>query len=291
MDIFTQEAYMINKEIVKEYFLIALGTLIVAFGVYYFMVPENLATGGVSGLSIVLSNYISFPISLINFILNIILLIVGFIFLGKEFGGKTIFSVFFLSFFMYIMEIVYPATKPVTDEILLNLLCGIVIAAMGLSIVFNQNASTGGTDIIAKIFSKYFNMNMGTGLMAADIVVVISAFFTYGIKTGTVGAFGWFINGLVVNYFIDGFSIKNEVVIISEKHAEIKQYIFDKLDRGVTVYKAEGGYTSDEKEIIVTILDRKEYFVLKNQLKHIDPGVFVIVRTVQEVYGFGFSKF
>lgn len=282
---------MISKEIVKEYFLIALGTLIVAFGVYYFMVPENLATGGVSGLSIVLSNYISIPISLINFILNIILLIVGFIFLGKEFGGKTIFSVFFLSFFMYIMEIVYPATKPVTDEILLNLLCGIVIAAMGLSIVFNQNASTGGTDIIAKIFSKYFNMNMGTGLMAADIVVVISAFFTYGIKTGTVGAFGWFINGLVVNYFIDGFSIKNEVVIISEKHAEIKQYIFDKLDRGVTVYKAEGGYTSDEKEIIVTILDRKEYFVLKNQLKHIDPGVFVIVRTVQEVYGFGFSKF
>jgi uncharacterized membrane-anchored protein YitT (DUF2179 family) len=291
MDTFTQEAYMINKEIIKEYFLIALGTLIVAFGVYYFMVPENLATGGVSGLSIVLSNYISIPISLINFILNIILLIVGFIFLGKEFGGKTIFSVFFLSFFMYIMEIVYPATKPVTDEILLNLLCGIVIAAMGLSIVFNQNASTGGTDIIAKIFSKYFNMNMGTGLMAADIVVVISAFFTYGIKTGTVGAFGWFINGLVVNYFIDGFSIKNEVVIISEKHAEIKQYIFEKLDRGVTVYKAEGGYTSDEKEIIVTILDRKEYFVLKNQLKHIDPGVFVIVRTVQEVYGFGFSKF
>lgn len=282
---------MINKEIAKEYFLIALGTLIVAFGVYYFMVPENLATGGVSGLSIVLSNYISIPISLINFILNIILLIVGFIFLGKEFGGKTIFSVFFLSFFMYIMEIVHPATKPVTDEILLNLLCGIVIAAMGLSIVFNQNASTGGTDIVAKIFSKYFNMNMGTGLMAADIVVVISAFFTYGIKTGTVGAFGWFINGLVVNYFIDGFSVKNEVVIISEKHAEIKQYIFDKLDRGVTVYKAEGGYTSDEKEIIVTILDRKEYFVLKNQLKHIDPGVFVIVRTVQEVYGFGFSKF
>ncbi len=282
---------MISKEIIKEYFLIALGTLIVAFGVYYFMVPENLATGGVSGLSIVLSNYISIPISLINFVLNVILLIVGFIFLGKEFGGKTIFSVFFLSFFMYIMEVVHPATKPVTDEILLNLLCGIVIAAMGLSIVFNQNASTGGTDIVAKIFSKYFNMNMGTGLMAADVVVVVSAFFTYGIKTGTVGALGWFINGLVVNYFIDGFSIKNEVVIISEKHAEIKQYIFDKLDRGVTVYKAEGGYTSDEKEIIVTILDRKEYFVLKNQLKHIDPGVFVIVRTVQEVYGFGFSKF
>lgn len=280
-----------NKETFKEYLFIAIGTLIVAFGIYYFMVPENLATGGVSGLSIVLSNYVDIPISFINFILNIILLIVGFIFLGKEFGGKTIFSIFFLSLFMYIMEIVHPAVKPVTDEILLNLICGIVLTAMGLSIVFNQNASTGGTDIIAKILNKFFNMDIGAGLMAADVIVVLSAFFTYGIQTGTIGAFGWFLNGIVVNYFIDGFSVKNEVVIISEKHEEIKQYIFSKLDRGVTVYKAEGGYTSDEKEIIVTILARREYFVLKNQLKHIDPNVFVIVRTVQEVYGFGFTKF
>lgn len=282
---------MVNKQIFKEYFFIALGTLIVAFGIYYFMVPENLAAGGVSGLAIVLSNYIAIPISFINFILNIILLIVGFIFLGREFGGKTIFSVFFLSFSMYVMESFYPATKPVTDEILLNLICGIVISAMGLSIVFNQNASTGGTDIIAKILNKYFNMDIGNGLMAADIVVVISAFFTYGLQTAVVGAFGWFLNGVIVNYFIDGFSVKNEVVIISDKPEEIKQYIFSKLDRGVTVYKAEGGYTNDKKDVIVTILERKEYFVLKKELKNIDHNVFVIVRTVQEVYGFGFSKF
>lgn len=280
-----------NRETVKEYIFIAFGTMIVAFGVYYFLVPENLAPGGISGLSIVLSNYVSIPISLINFILNVILLIVGFIFLGKEFGGKTILSVFFLSFFMFIMETIHPATKPVTDEILLNLICGIVLSAMGLSIVFNQNASTGGTDIIAKILNKYAHMDIGTGLMAADVFVVLSAFLTYGIQTGTVGAFGWFLNGVVVNYFIDGFSVKNEVVIISEHHEKIKQYIFDRLDRGVTVYKAEGGYTNEQKEIIVTILARKEYFVLKNQLKHIDPNVFVIVRTVQEVYGSGFSKF
>ena len=280
-----------SKQTLKEYFFIAAGSFFVSVGVYYFMVPENLATGGISGLSIVLSNYINIPISIINFSLNLILFIMGFIFLGKEFGGKTIFSVVFISLFMYLMETFFPVSKPVTDEILLNLICGIVLSAIGLSIVFNQNASTGGTDIVAKILNKYFNMDMGKGLMAADVIVVALAFFTYGVQTGIVGAFGWFLNGVVVNYFLDGFSVKNEVVIISNKHDEIKNYIFDKLDRGVTLYKAEGGYTNEEKDIIVTILDRKEYYILKRQLKIIDPDVFVTVRTVQEVYGFGFSKF
>jgi len=289
--IYIVEVIKINRQILKEYFFIAIGSFFVALGVYYFMVPENLATGGVSGLSIVLNNYINIPISFINFFLNFMLFILGFIFLGKEFGGKTIFSVIFLSLFMYLMETFFPVSSPVTDEILLNLICGIVISAIGLSIVFNQNASTGGTDIVAKILNKYFNMDIGKGLMTADVIVVALAFFTYGVQTGIVGAFGWFLNGVVVNYFLDGFSVKNEVVIISDKPDEIKKYIFDKLDRGVTLYKAEGGYTNEEKDIIVTILDRKQYYILKKQLKIIDPKVFVTVRTVQEVYGFGFSKF
>ncbi len=282
---------MFKKGIVKDALFIALGSFIVALGVYYFMVPENLATGGISGLSIVLHSYLSLPISITNFILNTVLLIVSFFFLGKEFGGKTIMSVSFMSLSMYLMEFFLPATSPVTDEVLLNLMCGIVISAIGLSIVFNHNASTGGTDIIAKILNKYFNMDMGKGLMAADIIVVILAFFTYGIQTGIIGAFGWFLNGIVVNYFIDGFSVKNEVVIITRKPEVVKNYIFEKLDRGVTIYKAQGGYTNEEKDIIVTILARREYYILKNMLKKLDEESFVIVRTVQEVYGFGFSKF
>lgn len=282
---------MFKKGIIKDTLFIALGSFIVALGVYYFMVPENLATGGISGLSIVLHSYLSLPISITNFILNTVLLIVSFFFLGKEFGGKTIVSVSFMSLSMYLMELFLPATKPVTDEVLLNLMCGIVISAIGLSIVFNHNASTGGTDIIAKILNRYFNMDMGKGLMAADIIVVILAFFTYGIQTGIIGAFGWFLNGIVVNYFIDGFSVKNEVVIITRKPEVIKNYIFEKLDRGVTIYKAQGGYTNEEKDIIVTILARREYYILKNMLKRLDEESFVIVRTVQEVYGFGFSKF
>lgn len=282
---------MINKQSLKEYFLIAVGTFIAAAGIYYFMVPENLATGGISGFAIVINNYVPFSISSINFVLNILLLIIGFIFIGSDFGGKTIFSVAVFSVCMFLMEGLYPATRPATDEILLNLICGIIISAMGLSLVFNQNASTGGTDIIARVFNKYFNFDMGTALMAADVIVVALAFLTYGLKTGVIGAFGWFLNGVVVNYFIDGFSIKREVVIITRHPQKIKKFIFDTIDRGVTVYKAEGGYTSEQKDIIVTILAKSEYFALKKQLKNLDPEVFVIVRNVQEVLGIGFQKF
>lgn len=281
---------MINKQIVKEYILTAIGTFVVAFGVYYFLVPENLAAGGVSGLAIVINNYVPFSISSINFVLNIFLLIVGFLFIGSEFGGKTIFSVVVFSISMFMMESAYPAAQPVTDEILLNLISGIVISALGLSVVFNQNASTGGTDILAKIFNKYFNLDMGTGLMAADIIVVISALFTYGLKTGMVGAFGWFLNGIVINYFIDGLSIKREVVIITKNPIEVKDFIISKIDRGVTIYKAEGGYTNESKDIIVTTVAKNEYFVLKKELKNLDPDVFVIVRNVHEVIGVGFQK-
>jgi len=281
---------MINKQTIKEYILTAIGTFIVVFGVYYFLVPENLATGGVSGLAIVINNYVPFSISAINFVLNVILLIVGFLFIGSEFGGKTIFSVVIFSLSMFIMEHAFPAAQPVTDEILLNLICGIVISAMGLSVVFNQNASTGGTDILAKIFNKYFNLDMGTGLMAADIIVVVSALFTYGLKTGIIGAFGWFLNGVVINYFIDGLSIKREVVIITKNPIEVKDFIISKIDRGVTIYKAEGGYTNEIKDIIVTTVAKNEYFVLKKELKNLDPEVFVTVRNVHEVIGFGFQK-
>ncbi len=282
---------MVNKQMIQEYFLTAVGTFLAALGIYYFLVPENLATGGVSGLAIVINNYVPLPISSINLVLNVILLIIGFIFIGSEFGGKTIFSVALFSLFMFIMEKAYPATNPVTNEILLNLICGITISAMGLSIVFNQNASTGGTDIIAKILNRYFNMDIGKSLMTADIIVVVSAFFTYGLSTGIVGAFGWFLNGLVINYFIDGLSIKREVVIITKRPLEVKNFIFSKIDRGVTVYKAEGGYTNEKKDIIVTILAKNEYFTLKKELKVLDPEVFLIVRNVHEVLGIGFQKF
>lgn len=280
---------MKHKKNIKEYFMVALGTFLVAIGIFYFMAPQKLAAGGVSGFSIVLTSYIPLPISAVTFIINSILLIIGFIFIGKEFGGKTILSVLLLSFYLFLMESFYPISEPVTDQILVNLFCGVIISGAGLSIVFNQNASTGGTDIIAKILNKYFGINMGTGLLIADAFVVSSAVFTFGLSKGLIGALGWFVNGITINYFIDGLTVKKEVVIISDKSEEIKNFIFSEIDRGVTIYKAQGGYTNDQKNIVVTVVAKNEYVILKKEIAIIDKNAFVLVKSIHEVLGDGFE--
>lgn len=280
-----------NKKTFFEYFFTALGTLITAIGIFYFLAPQNLAIGGVTGFSIVMTNYINLPISAITLLTNIVLLILGFIFIGREFGGKTIFSVIMLSVYLNTMENFFPVSEPLTNEIILNLTIGILLFAIGLAIVFNQNASTGGTDILAKILNKYFNLNFGTGLLVADAIIVFLAIMTFGLEHGLLGGLGWFLKGMAINYFIDGLNMKKEVVIISTKPETIKQLIFDKIKRGVTVYKAQGGYTNENKDIIVTALAKSEYFALKKELKEVDPKVFVLVRNVQDIFGMGFQEF
>lgn len=282
---------MKTRETVKEYFFIALGTLITTIGVYYFMAPQNIVTGGVSGLAIVIYHYTALPMSFITLILNAILLVLGFIFLGKEFGVKTVYSSILFSFFMYIMETFFPATQSLTDLLWLDLVMAVIISSFGLSIVFNQNASTGGTDILARMLNKYLNVEIGTGLLLADAVVVGSSLIAFNLKTSLVGAFGWFLAGITINFFIDGFTIKKEVTIMSENPEKIKNYILNDLSRGLTVYDAKGGFTNNDKEIIVSVLDNQEYFALKKALRQIDPHVFLIVRTVHEVLGEGFSQF
>ena len=278
-----------KKELVKEYLMIALGTFITCVGVYYFMVPQDIVTGGVSGLAIVIHHVIPMPISLITFILNAVLLVMGFIFLGKEFGVKTIFSTVLFSFFIYLMETFTPLNGSLTDILWLDLVMAVIISSYGLCIVFNQNASTGGTDILARMFNKYFNMDLGNGLLLADVVVVTGAIFVFGLKTALVGIFGWFLAGLSINYFIDGFNVKKEITITSNHPEEIKNYILHTLGRGLTTYEGKGGYTKENKEVIITVLERNQYSKLRLAIKEIDPTCFMIVRTVHEVMGEGFS--
>ncbi|MEG3006507.1 MAG: YitT family protein [Oscillospiraceae bacterium] len=282
---------MKNSGVIKEYFFIAVGTFLAALGVYYFMVPQDIVTGGVSGLAIVIAKFLPLPISLITLIINGLLLIIGFTFLGKEFGMKTVYSSILFSFFIYLMETFYPVTASLTDMVWLDLVMSVIISSFGLSIVFNQNASTGGTDILARIFNKSLNVEIGTGLLLADAFVVGSSIIAFGLKTGLVGALGWFLAGLSINYFIDGFTIKKEVTIMTNKAEEIRNFILGDMSRGLTVYDARGGYTNEEKEIIVTVLDKNEYYTLKKAIKNIDPNVFLIVRTVHEVLGEGFAGF
>lgn len=282
---------LFSNKIHKEYILIFIGTVIVALGVYFFLVPENLATGGVSGLGMVLAFYFkNMPISFLVGILNGLLLLIGFLFLGASFGAKTIFATVVFSLAMAGAEALYPAPKPISDEVLLNLIAGIVSTGLGLSIVFNQNASTGGTDIVAKILNKYFNVDMGKSLLFADVLIVLAAFFTFGAKSGMLALFGLFLASLTIDYFIDGFKMRKEVLIISKKPDEIRRLIIRELDRGATIYKAEGAYTNQEQKVVVTVIGKREFVRLKRHIAAVDPEAFLIVRNVHEVLGEGFEK-
>lgn len=282
-----------KKKIIKEYFMIALGTLIMSAGVYYFLVADNLVSGGVSGLAIVIHSLIPLPVSAITFMLNAVLLIIGFIFLGKEFGVKTIYSTVLFSFYLYLMETYTPGPNDgisLTGMIWLDIIMGIVISCYGQCIVFNQDASTGGTDIVARLFNKYFNLPLGTGLLLADVLVVAGGMWVFEFKIALVGIFGWFLTGITTNYFIDGFNVKKEVTIMSDNEEKIKDYILNTLKRGLTVYDAVGGYTGTPKKTLVTVLGRSEFSKLKIALKELDPKCFLIVRTVHEVMGEGFEQ-
>lgn len=278
-----------TKKNIKEYLLTGLGTAICAIGIYYFLAPENIATGGVTGFSIVLLKYFDLPISTVAFAINMILLLMGFIFVGSEFGGKTIFSIFALWLTMKIVETISPNIGPATTEILLNMIVGVLMFAVGLAIAFNQNASTGGTDILAKIFNKFFHVPFGTGLLMADALVVILSLLAFGLETALVGVLGWYIKGVMTNYFIDGFQLKKEITIISDKCDEVKTMVNNVGHRGATIYKGEGSYTGKPKKVIVTVVTKNEYFKLKKRIAEIDPEAFLITRNVQEVEGQGFT--
>ncbi|MEF9983202.1 MAG: YitT family protein [Oscillospiraceae bacterium] len=281
---------MKKNKILNEYLLTALGTVIFSFGLYFFMFPQNLSAGGIAGYAMIISSYISVPISLITFSLNISLLIIGFIFVGPSYGGKTICSILTLSSSMFLMEKFVQLQKPLTNEIFFNLICGIIITTFGVSIVFNQNASTCGTDVIATILKKYLGINMGIGLFLANSVVIIGSYYSYGLEIAAFNAFACMLNSTFINFFLDGFNSKKEVTIVTKKLKEVQKFIVENLKRGLTIYRAEGGYSGENKKILVTIVDRHQYLLLKKELKMLDCDAFLVTRNSKEVLGNGFDR-
>lgn len=260
-------------------------------GLYYFLIPSNLAVGGVTGLAMVLNNIIpTIPIGAIMLILNLILFILAFILIGKEFGGYTIYCSFLLSGLIYIFEIATPLNKPLIDDLLINLIYGIIISGIGMAIVFYQNASTGGTDIVAKIINKYMHIDIGKALFLADFLIVIFAGFSFGLKLGLYAFLGIVINSLVIDNFIAGFNKKMNIMINSNRSEDINKFILEELDRGTTLYNAVGGFSKKDKIIVNTIVDRKEYITIRNYVKSIDPNAFISVGFVNEVLGEGFIE-
>lgn len=275
--------------LIKDYFLTTVGVIIVALGLCFFLIPANLATGGITGLAMVINNvFPALSISLILLILNIILFLLGFIAIGPQFGAKTIYASFLLTGTIYLIEGVFKITTPLADDLLVNLIVGILIQGVGLAIVFNQNASTGGTDIIAKILNKFTQIEIGKSLLIADFVVVLLAGFTFGLNLGIYAFLGILFNGIIIDNVIEGFNVKVNVSIISKESDQIQRFIVENLGRGATIYNAKGAYTMANKEIVTSVMEKKEFIKLKTFIKQVDKNAFVMTSNVREVLGEGF---
>ena len=276
-----------KRESIKEFALITIGIFLVAVSVVYFFEPNNIAAGGITGLAIVINHYIPFiSIGPLVLMMDAILFIVALIVLGAKFGAKTIYSSFLLSTSMWIIQTFIPIN--ITNDLILATIFGTLISAVGMAIVFNANASTGGTDIIAKILNKFFHIEIGKSLLIVDFLVTLLGAVTFGINIGLYGLLAVIINGVVIDNIIAGFKTKSEITIISEKNKEISKFILDDLERGCTFIKGIGGFTGKDTSILYTVLDRNEFIKLKNKIKEIDKNAFITVGEVHEVMGEGF---
>lgn len=276
-----------KRESIKEFALITIGIFLVAISVVYFFEPNNIAAGGITGLAIVINHYIPFiSIGPLVLMMDAILFIVALIVLGAKFGAKTIYSSFLLSTSMWIMQTFIPIN--ITNDLILATIFGTLISAVGMAIVFNANASTGGTDIIAKILNKFFHIEIGKSLLIVDFLVTLLGAVTFGINIGLYGLLAVIINGVVIDNIIAGFKTKSEITIISEKNKEISKFILDDLERGCTFIKGIGGFTGKDTSILYTVLDRNEFIKLKNKIKEIDKNAFITVGEFHEVMGEGF---
>ncbi|ADK16587.1 MULTISPECIES: YitT family protein [Clostridium] len=275
----------------KDIFLILVGSLFVAFGTYFFLAPNHIAAGGTSGIAIIINSiFPNIPIGLLMMGMEVILFTIGIIVIGPVFGGKTIFCSFSISALVLLMGKIYPNIKPFSNDTLIQLILGILICGLGMGIVFNLNASTGGTDIIAKIINKYTQISIGKSVLMADIAITIAATLILGVSKGMYAILGVILNSTIIDKVILSLNSYKQVAIISNNGENIKKYIVNELSRSATIYYAKGAYKNSNKEVITTILDRKQFLKLKNYIKVLDDKAFITVNDVNEVLGEGFTR-
>ncbi|MFD1020750.1 YitT family protein [Thalassobacillus hwangdonensis] len=276
---------------VWSFLLMNLGAFAVATNVHFFLSPNDLATGGVSGLSIVLDKVVpGLSLGIIMIILNIILFVVGLIFLGFQFGAKTIYASFALSFMVWGLEVYAPMEQALSDDILIQLIIGQIIAASGMALVFHQGASTGGTDILAMILNKYFSIDVGKGVLFSDIAIAASSIFLFGPTVGMYAFFGVILNGIVIDYALQQFDDNKEIVIISKESDEVRSFIVEQLGKGATIHTARGAFNYEDKEVITTILGRKDFTRLKKYISAVDQTAFITVHSMNEILGQNFKR-
>ena len=273
----------ITKRMLKEFVVINIGTAIVAAAVYFFMLPSNLTVGSGSALAMVLTNFIPLPMSVINFAMNVILLIIGYLLVGPEFGVKTVYCSLLMPLILSLFEVLFPGFESITGDKLLDVICYILVVGVGLAMLFPLNASSGGLDIVAKIMNKFLHMDLGQAMSVAGIVVALSSAICYDKETVVISVIGTYFGGMVVDHFIFGFNIKRRVCIISPKLEEITQFILHDLHSGATLNEIIGAYDNTPRREIITIVDNQEYRKLMDFVKKIDPKAFVTVYSVNEI--------
>ncbi|RGT88683.1 MULTISPECIES: YitT family protein [Coprococcus] len=271
------------KEVAWELFTLTAAVAIIAAAVYFFLVPSHASVSSISGLGIILTNFIPLPLSVITMALNVVLLIIGFITCGREFGTKTVYTSILLPVFIGIFERIFPNIGSLTKTQELDVLCYVLVVSVGLSILFNMNASSGGLDIVAKIMNKYLHIELGKAMSLAGMCVALSAALVYDKKTVVLSVLGTYFNGMVVDHFIFGQNLKRRVCIITKYEEELRNFILHELHSGATIYDAIGAYNLDKRHEIITIVDKNEYQKLMNYINNLDPKAFITVYTVADM--------
>ena len=274
---------MLNKRNIREFISITVGTIITACAVFFFMMPSHVTVGSAAGLALVISEFVPLSVSTITMIMNVGLLIIGFLLIGPEFGAKTVYCAVLLPAVIGVLERIFPDFQSLTGDPLIDVICYILLVGVGLSILFTENASSGGLDIVAKLMNKFLGMDLGKAMSSAGILVALSSALCYDKKTVVLSVLGTYFGGIVLDHFIFGIDIKRKVCILSPKYEEITQFILHELHSGASHYDLYGAYDGSVRREIVTIVDKQEYRKLMDYVHKADPKAFVTVYSVNEI--------
>lgn len=274
----------------KNFSLLTISTLIMAVGIYFFKFANNFTFGGITGIAVLVAKFFPISASDFSFVVNILLLIIGWIVLGKSFAEKTAYSTILLSVSLSLLERIYPMSHPLTNEPLLELIFAILLPALGSAILFNIGASSGGTDVIAMILKKYTSVDIGKGLMISDLIFTLAGFLVFNVKTGLYSLFGLIMRSALIDNFIESFNRSKYFHVVTSNATCICDFIQNDLQRGATIVNATGAFTGDDKYIILTVLSPSQAVKLRNFIKEHDPKAFLLVSNISEIIGKGFHS-
>ena len=272
-----------TSDTLKETAVMTIAVGIIAAAVYFFLIPSQTSISSISALAIIIAHYVPLHVSTVTMVLNVVLLLIGFVTCGKEFGAKTVYTSILLPVYLAVFEHVFPDFESLTNSSELDVLCYILVVSIGLSILFNMNASSGGLDIVAKIMNKYLHIELGKAMSISGMCVALSSALIFDKKAVVLSVLGTYFNGIVLDHFIFGQNVKRRVCIITKYEEEVRQFILHELHSGATFYEAMGAYNMQKYREIITIVDKSEYQKLMNYIVQKDPEAFVTVYTVSDM--------